>query len=93
VYLEKRKSNTFDGFIGFTNTESAKLVFNGYLDLTLENALKAGEQFSLNWKSDGNNQKTFKASIDLPYLFKSPVGLKAQIYIFKQDRLRVFCRL
>ena len=87
MYLEKRKSNTFDGFIGFTNTESAKLVFNGYLDLTLENALKAGEQFSLNWKSDGNNQKTFKASIDLPYLFKSPVGLKAQIYIFKQDSI------
>ena len=87
VYLEKRKSNTFDGFIGFTNTDSKKLVFNGYLDLTLENALKAGEQFTLNWKSDGNNQKTFKASIDLPYLFKSPVGLKAQIYIFKQDSI------
>jgi hypothetical protein len=87
VYLEKRKSNTFDGFIGFSNNENNKLVFNGYLDLTLENALKAGEQFSLNWKSDGNNQKTFKASIDLPYLFKSPMGLKAQIYIFKQDSI------
>jgi len=87
VYLEKRKSNNFDGFIGFTNNENNKLVFSGYLDLTLENALKAGEQFSLNWKSDGNNQKTFKASIDLPYLFKSPLGLKAQIYIFKQDSI------
>lgn len=87
VYLEKRKSNTFDGYIGFTNNENKKLVFNGYLDLTLENALKAGEQFSLNWKSDGNNQKTFKANIDLPYLFKSPIGLKAQIYIFKQDNI------
>ena len=87
VYLEKRKSNTFDGYIGFSNNENNKLVFNGYLDLTLENALKAGEQFSLNWKSDGNNQKTFKASIDLPYLFKSPIGLKAQIYIFKQDSI------
>jgi hypothetical protein len=87
VYLEKRKSNTFDGFIGFNNNEGTKLVFNGYLDLTLENALKAGEQFSLYWKSDGNNQKTFKSNIDLPYLFKSPIGLKAQIYIFKQDSL------
>lgn len=87
VYLEKRKSNTFDGFIGFTNNENKKIVFNGYLDLTLENALKAGEQFSINWKSDGNNQKTFKASIDLPYLFKSPIGLKAQIHIFKQDSI------
>lgn len=87
IYLEKRKSNTFDGYVGFSNNENNKIVFNGYLDLTLENALKAGEQFSLNWKSDGNNQKTFKASIDLPYLFKSPVGLKAQIYIFKQDSI------
>ena len=87
AYLEKRKSNNFDGFIGFSNNEKNKLVFNGYLDLTLENALKVGEQFSLNWKSDGNNQKTFKASIDLPYVFKSPIGLKAQIYIFKQDSI------
>ena len=87
VYLENRKSNNFDGFIGFSNNDNNKLVFNGYLDLTLENALKAGEQLSLNWKSDGNNQKTFKGSIDLPYLFKSPIGLKAQIYIFKQDSI------
>lgn len=87
VYLEKRKSNTFDGFIGFSNNKTNKLVFNGYLDLTLENTLRVGEQFSLYWKSDGNNQKTFKASIELPYLFKSPIGLKAQIHIFKQDSI------
>lgn len=87
IYLEKRKSNTFDGFIGFLNNENNKLVFNGYLDLTLENTLRAGEQFSLYWKSDGNNQKTFKTTIDLPYIFKSPIGLKAQIYIFKQDSI------
>ncbi|MCI4442430.1 MAG: hypothetical protein JHC39_02895 [Lentimicrobium sp.] len=87
VYLEKRKSNTFDGFIGFANNENGKLTFNGYLDLVLENTIKAGEQFSLYWKSDGNNQKTFKTSIDLPYIFKSPIGLKAQIYIFKQDSI------
>ena len=86
-YLKKRKSINFDGFIGFTNRNNNKLVLNGYLDLTLENALKAGEQLALNWKSDRNNQKTFKASIDLPYLFQSPIGLKAQIYIFKQDSI------
>ena len=38
VYLEKRKSNNFDGFIVFANSENEKIVFNGYLDLTLENA-------------------------------------------------------
>ena len=87
VYLEKRKSNTFDGFIGFANNDNKKLIFNGYLDLILENTIKAGEQFSLYWKSDGNDQKTFRASIDLPYIFKTPIGLKAQIHIFKQDSI------
>jgi hypothetical protein len=87
VYLEKRKSNTFDGFIGFANNDTNKLIFNGYLDVLLENTIKAGEQFSLYWKSDGNDQKTFKASIDLPYIFKTPIGLKAQIHIFKQDSI------
>jgi len=87
VYLEKRKSNTFDGYIGFANNETNKIRLNGYLDVTLENTLKVGEQFSLYWKSDGNNQKTFKTGIELPYLFKSPLGLKAQIQIFKQDSI------
>lgn len=87
VYLEKRKSNNFDGIIGFNNNNEGKLIFNGYLDLTLENTIKAGEQFALYWKSDGNNQRTFRASIDLPYIFRSPIGLKAQINIFKQDSI------
>ncbi|TDE04496.1 BamA/TamA family outer membrane protein [Flavobacterium hiemivividum] len=85
VYLEKRKSNTFDGFLGFSNNENKKIVLNGYLDLTLENTLKVGEQFSLYWKSDGDQQKTFNTSLELPYLFKTPIGLKAQLNIFKQD--------
>ena len=85
VYLEKAKSNTFDGFIGFSNDNSNKVILNGYLDLNLNNALNSGEQFALFWKSDGNDQKTFNTSITLPYIFKSPFGLKAQLNIFRQD--------
>lgn len=85
VYLEKAKSNTFDGFIGFSNDKSNKVLLNGYIDLNLNNALNSGEQFTLFWKSDGNDQKTFNSSITLPYIFKSPFGLKAQLTIFRQD--------
>jgi hypothetical protein len=85
VYLEKRKSNTFDGFIGFNNNDNKKITFNGYLNVTLENTLQVGEQFSLYWKTDGNKQRTFKASLELPYLFKSPIGVKGELTIFKQD--------
>jgi len=37
------------------------------------------------WKSDGKQQKTFNASLEIPYIFKTPFGLKTQLNIFKQD--------
>ena len=85
VYLEKTKANTFDGFIGFNNNETNKVVFTGYLDLSLQNILNSGEKIALYWKSDGQDQKTFNLAVELPYIFKTPVGLKAQLNIFKQD--------
>ncbi len=85
TYIEKRKANTFDGYIGFSNDKNKKLTLNGYLDIALLNTLHAGEQFSLYWKSDGNQQKTFNTKIEIPYIFQSSLGLKAQLNIFKQD--------
>ncbi len=85
IYLDKRKANTFDGYIGFSNDENKKVTLNGYLDISLINTLHAGEQFSLYWKSDGNQQKTFNTKLEIPYIFKSSLGLKAQLNIFKQD--------
>ena len=85
TYIEKRKANTFDGYIGFSNNENKKTTLNGYLDISLLNTLHAGEQFSLYWKSDGNQQKTFNTRIEIPYIFQSSLGVKAQLNIFKQD--------
>ncbi|WP_395043263.1 hypothetical protein [Flavobacterium sp.] len=85
VYLEKAKANSFDGFIGFSNDENKNVIFNGYLDLSLSNILNSGEKLALYWKSNGEDQKTFNLGIELPYVFKSPFGLKAQLNIFKQD--------
>ena len=85
VYLEKAKANNFDGFVGFSNDENKKVIFNGYLDLTLNNALNSGEKVALYWKSNGKDQKTFNLGVEIPYIFKSPIGLKTQLNIFKQD--------
>ena len=85
TYIEKRKANTFDGYIGFSNDENKKTTINGYLNIALINTLHAGEQFSLYWKSDGNQQKTFNTKLEIPYIFQSPLGIKAQLNIFKQD--------
>jgi hypothetical protein len=59
-----RKKNT-DGFIGFSNNETNKIRLNGYADITRKH-FSSGEQ-SIYWKSDGNDQKTFNANIELPY--------------------------
>jgi hypothetical protein len=86
VYLEKAKPNRFDGFIGFANDEETqKLIFTGYVDLLLVNVMNSGEELTLYWKSDGQEQKTFNVAFELPYIFKTPFGIKAALNIFKQD--------
>lgn len=87
VYLEKTKANSFDGFVGFSNNTGKKITLNGYLDLNLINTLNSGEHLKLIWKSDGNQQKTFNVAFEIPYIFKSPLGIKAQLNFFKQDSL------
>jgi len=86
LYLEKSKSNTFDGFLGFgTNEATNKIEFDGYLNLKLLNNLNYGEQFDIIYKSDENDQKTFNANLTLPYLFGLPLGTELGLNIFKKD--------
>ena len=86
LYLKKEKNNLFDGILGFaTDENSQKLIFNGYLNLELNNNLNFGEQFLLNYKADGNNQQKFRARLTLPYLFKTSFGIITELKIFKRD--------
>lgn len=85
LYLEKAKANRFDGFLGFSNEEGGKVRFNGYLDVLLHNILNSGEQFLIYWKNDGQRQTSFNMGLQVPYIFKSPLGLKAELNIFKKD--------
>ncbi|WP_142783900.1 POTRA domain-containing protein [Changchengzhania lutea] len=86
MYLEKAKSNSFDGFLGFgTNEDSNKIEFDGYLNLNLTNNLNFGETFRLLYKSDENDQTTFEGTLSLPYLFNSPIGADLQLRIFRKD--------
>lgn len=86
LYLEKTKSNAFDGFLGFgSNDDNSKIEFDGYVNLNLNNNLNYGETLKLQYKSDENEQKTFSVNASLPYLFSSPVGLDVALNIFKKD--------
>ena len=86
LYLEKIKSNRFDGFLGFGSDEnSGALELNGYLNLNLINNLNFGESFRLNYRTDENDLKTFQTQLTLPYLFKFPIGSELELNIFKKD--------
>ena len=48
LYLKKEKSNSFEGFLGFsTNQQSNKIELNGNIDLKLISNLNSGEELHL----------------------------------------------
>ncbi|WP_230080277.1 POTRA domain-containing protein [Winogradskyella marina] len=86
IYVEKTRTNNFDGFLGFgTNENTNKIEFDGYLDLRLINNLNYGETLNLFYKSDEIDQQTFNVDADLPYLFGSPIGFQVGLNIFRKD--------
>lgn len=86
IYVEKQKSNNFDGFLGFgTNETTNKIEFDGYLNLQLTNNLNYGENLSLLYKSDENEQRTIDIKTTLPYILNSPIGIEAQLNLFRKD--------
>ncbi len=88
LYLKKKPANTFEGFIGFGNSEQqSRLTLNGHMYIELVNNLNQGEQLHILWKSNGNDQKKFEGKFRLPYLLRSPVGVEASLNILKQDTL------
>ncbi len=84
-YLERKQANSFDGFIGFNNSDENEFQLNGNVDLNLVNNFHAGEQIHLNYRNDGNAQEWFDAGLRLPYILRTKFSLEAGLGFFKQD--------
>lgn len=86
LYLKKKKSNRFDGIIGFASKENDDgLEFNGYLDLAINNIFNSGETIALFWKNNGNNRQRFYLETEIPYLFNLPLTPKVNFELYRQD--------
>lgn len=85
LYLERKNVNKFDGFLGFTTDDNNDLQLNGNLNLLLVNNFNYGERFTLNYKADGQDQSQLSIETELPYLFKTPIGIDASLKIFRKD--------
>lgn len=86
MYLKKNKVNNFDGLLNFASNENGDgLLFNGHIDLQLNNVLHTGEQFELLWKTNGKERQDFKISTKAPYIFNSILSPELSFNIYRQD--------
>ncbi len=86
LYVEKRKTNEFDGFLGFSTKEGTnKIELNGNININLNNNLNTGEELSINYKTTENKQKTTKIKLRIPYLINTPLTIQGELEIFKKD--------
>jgi len=85
LFLQKKKVNSFDGIVGFGNDKSEKFTFNGTLNLNFKNIFNGFESISLFWQRNPDRGQTFDLQTDIPYLFKSNVGVNMNLNIYRQD--------
>jgi len=85
LYFKKKQHNSFDGIVSFTSKENGKVLFNGNVDLKLNNLLNKGEQFELFWNSIGEERQELKLSSKTPYIFNSKFTPEISFSIYKQD--------
>jgi outer membrane protein assembly factor BamA len=87
IYVKKKSNSNFDGIIGFSNEESGKLRFNGFIDLNLNNVFNKGESFHINWENSQQNNSTLNLSFNAPYIVNSKFNLNGAFEIFRQDSI------
>lgn len=85
LFTKRRKSNSFDGVVGFGNNERERFTLNGTLNVNFRNIFNSFEKISLFWQRNPDNGQTFDLQTDIPYLFKSNFGTQMNINIFRQD--------
>lgn len=83
LYIDKKKSNYFDGLVGLTpkDKNSTKVKFTGNIKLYLENSFRIGEKISFNWKKPESESQNLNTYISIPYIilqFGSDISLQIQ---------------
>lgn len=85
LYFEEVKSNQIDGVIGLNTEENGDVNLNGDVQLRLLHIFKKGEEFNLRWRRPDESVQALNFDMQIPYLFKSPFWLEANLSIFRQD--------
>lgn len=86
VFIKDKLNNQFGGIIGVNSDDvTGGLVFSGDVDLRLNNALKVGDNFVLNWRKTKKNTQNFLISSSFPYMFRTRFGTKMELTNLRRD--------
>lgn len=85
LFLERKKSNTFDGVLGFGNDKNEKFNFSGSLNVNFRNMFNRFETVNIFWQRNPDSGQNFDLKTDFPFLFKTTVGTQIDVNIFRQD--------
>ena len=86
LYLKSDRVSFLRGAIGLQpNPVSQKMALTGEINLKLENTLKKGELFKLNWRSIKPQTQRLNINFNYPFLFQSPFGVASNFLLYKRD--------
>jgi len=86
LYLKSSPVSLVNGVVGLQpNTVTGKSVFTGDVRLKLQNVLKRGELFDVNWRSLQPETQDLKIKLNYPFLFNTPFGIDGSFDLYKRD--------
>ncbi len=86
-YLEKRKANVIDGYVGFMPNATAKnkLLVTGELRLDLKNLFRSGKTVMIHWQRYNEQSQYLKLYYEHPRFLGSGIDVSGLLEIMKQD--------
>ncbi len=87
LFLKRKRASQFDVLIGFLpDTKKANtLLVTGNADIAFQNLFGGGEQFALTWLQARSESPEGKVALNIPYLFRLPVGATGNFELYKRD--------
>jgi hypothetical protein len=87
LFLEKKRVNQFDGYIGLVpvSDRTGKIAISGELNLHLMNLFTIGENLDLKWRASERFSQFLEIKLNFPYLFGTPLGVDGLFMLDKKD--------
>jgi len=90
IYLNPKKSNSFDGNLGFLyNPSIKKIELLGNLNLHANNLFGANENIQLKWQKIKTNQSFFLSS-QFPFIRGSTSFINSEIFLNRKDTSNLY---